>query len=295
MPIPNSQLQTWTNQGSTVNSSRTHTLIRNVLADYDWPEQMDYEDYLQGSYRNATNIRGESDVDIVIECTSVFYNNLTNDEKRLLNFSKSSHTIDRFRAEAVNALEDYFGKKYVDSSRPNAIKVSPDGSGSNRLYADVVICAQYRRYDSLKETARGITFWNQETGDQIINYPKLHFKYGATKNDACSGTYKQTVRMFKNARSYICGDDTKRLKRFASYFVECLIFNVPPQHFRGATWKEDFVSIVNYLNGVLPTDEATKFVTQSRRHWLFNKSQWNKEDAIEFVDALINLWNNWYV
>lgn len=294
MPIPNSQLEIWTNQGSTVNSSRTHTLIRSVLADHDWPEQMHYDDYLQGSYRNATNIRGESDVDIVIECTSVFYNNLTDEEKKQLNLSKGGQTLDSFRSEVIVALEDYFGKKYVDSSRPNAIKVVPDGPGSNRLYADVVICAQYRRYDSLKEIARGITFWNRDTKEQIINYPKLHFKNGAAKNEACSGTYKPTVRMFKNARSYICGNNTKRLKRFPSYFVECLIFNAPNENFEGATWKDDFVSIVNYLNSVLPTAEATKFVTSSRRHGLFNRSQWNTDDAIEFVDALIDLWNNYY-
>ena len=33
---------------------------------------MTYVSYLQGSYRNDTNIRGDSDVDLVLELNSVF-------------------------------------------------------------------------------------------------------------------------------------------------------------------------------------------------------------------------------
>ena len=64
MPIPESQLETWSHQGATVTSAATHRSIRAALDAHDWPDAMRLNPYLQGSYANATNIRGNSDVDL---------------------------------------------------------------------------------------------------------------------------------------------------------------------------------------------------------------------------------------
>lgn len=84
MSIPESQLITWTNQGSVTNSAITHNVLRNALARHNWSSVMRYTDYLQGSYANTTNIRGESDVDIVIECTSIYNDNLSESEQEII-------------------------------------------------------------------------------------------------------------------------------------------------------------------------------------------------------------------
>ena len=82
MTIPQSQLQTWANQGATDAAERTHHSLKRALEAYKkWPDGVTYETYLQGSYLNSTNIRGDSDVDLVAELTSVFYSNLTQAEK----------------------------------------------------------------------------------------------------------------------------------------------------------------------------------------------------------------------
>ena len=70
MPIPESQLSTWSHHGAQDSSKRTHEAIRSVLNAHAWPHGMTYNFYLQGSYRNDTNIRGDSDVDVVLELTS---------------------------------------------------------------------------------------------------------------------------------------------------------------------------------------------------------------------------------
>ena|SRR5207253_11202538 len=127
MSIPESQLKTWTGQGSVTNSASTHSVLRNALATHKWPSVMNYTDYLQGSYANTTNVRGDSDVDIVIECTSIFYNNLSEDEKKSLGLSPGKHSFNDFRNEVISALIAYYGSKYVDTSGANSVKVLPSG------------------------------------------------------------------------------------------------------------------------------------------------------------------------
>src|ERR1044071_1693675 len=108
MSIPESQLKTWAGQGSVTNSANTHNVLRSALAAYKWPTVMNYTDYLQGSYANTTNIRGDSDVDIVIECTSIFYNNLSADEKKSLGLNPGQHSFEDFRNEVISALVAYY-------------------------------------------------------------------------------------------------------------------------------------------------------------------------------------------
>jgi len=70
MTIPESQLGTWSHQGATTASRLTYTSLVNCLEQYDFPENIKYTHYLQGSYRNSTNIFGNSDVSVVIELES---------------------------------------------------------------------------------------------------------------------------------------------------------------------------------------------------------------------------------
>jgi tRNA nucleotidyltransferase (CCA-adding enzyme) len=72
MTISESQLETWARQGAVTTASNTHQSIRRALDAYDWPNGVRFESYLQGSYRNTTNIRGDSDVDLVVQLNSTF-------------------------------------------------------------------------------------------------------------------------------------------------------------------------------------------------------------------------------
>jgi predicted nucleotidyltransferase len=181
MPIPNSQLQTWSNQGATVTAQTTHTSIRNAISSYkNWPDDLNYEVYLQGSYANFTNIFGNSDVDLVVELTSVFYSNLTAAEKASLKFTTASYNWTIFRTYVLNALTQYYDSKLIDASGSKSIKVLPN---NGRLKSDVVVAVTYDYYEDLKVRSEGITFWNfpNET-TQFINYPKPHRDNGAQKN-----------------------------------------------------------------------------------------------------------------
>ncbi len=73
MGIPESQLETWSNRGATVISQNTHESIRTALDSSDLIKKCKYTVYLQGSYKNSTNIYADSDVDVVVQLTSLYY------------------------------------------------------------------------------------------------------------------------------------------------------------------------------------------------------------------------------
>jgi len=290
MTISESQLETWSNQGATATSQSTHLSVRNALEKHSFTQGVTYCDYLQGSYRNSTNIYGNSDVDLVVELTNVFYHNQLDDvQKSALKFSTATYTLDNFRSEVIDALRIYYGAQYVDTSGGKSIKVLPNG---NRLKSDVVAAATYRHYEGTRLRAEGITFWNTKTGQQIINYPKLHFDNGATKNTNVSQWYKPTLRIFKNARERIYRDTSGLAGKFPSYFVESLLYNVPNSNY-GRSYQSTFCNVINWLDDALKGD-TSKFVCQNEMYYLFglNVVQWNVNDAKIFVSELANLWNS---
>ena len=72
MAISESQLETWSHQGSIQQSSSTYQTVRTALLDAKANYAgKNFEVFLQGSYGNDTNIYAESDVDTVIRLDSI--------------------------------------------------------------------------------------------------------------------------------------------------------------------------------------------------------------------------------
>ncbi|MEM1404300.1 MAG: nucleotidyltransferase [Pseudomonadota bacterium] len=287
MPISETQLETWSHQGATTTSATTHKSVRTALEAHRWPAGMSYEAYLQGSYPNATNIRGNSDVDLVVQTNGIFYNNLSDNEKSALKLSDGKYSLADFRAEVIEALTDYYGSDLVDDTGDNCLKLLPKNS---RLPADVVPCAKYKRYKDLGVTGEGMTFWTQKSKTQVINYPKLHIKRGASKNANVSKWYKPSVRMFKNVRE---SAGKSASQNYPSYYLECLIYNASDDCF-GNSFSDTYVSVVNFLNDARASGDLSNFVTQSGMQWLFGPEpyQWNQADAGGLIDLFIDAWND---
>jgi len=76
-----------------------------------------------------------------------------------------------------------------------------------------------------------------------------------------------------------------------SYFVECLVYNVPDSAFSSSR-QGTFAGIVDYLNAKLPVAEA---MCQNGQVKLFGNTpeQWDVAKACTLLNALISLWNNW--
>jgi hypothetical protein len=182
MAIPESQLETWSKQGSVTQSSTTYQIISNALRDSKAVyADKKFEVFLQGSYGNDTNIYAESDVDTVIKLSSIFRGDVSGlpSEQQVAYrqaHGDASYTFAEFKQGVVTRLSNAFGADNVKSGN-KAIKIKANGS---RRSADVVTCFEYRRYTrfiSLNDHkyVSGIIFLSTSSGE-IINYPKLHGK-----------------------------------------------------------------------------------------------------------------------
>ncbi|MFN8475904.1 MAG: nucleotidyltransferase [Anaerolineae bacterium] len=298
MPIPEYQLSTWSNIGATASAEATHHSIRNALEQSAKLSRVTYEAYLQGSYRNSTNIRGDSDVDLVVQLNSSFQGNtsgLSPEENNLFNrtFSDATYGWSEFRADVLEALRSYYGSTQVEEGK-KTLKVK---AGSGRLPADVVVCMQYRKYKSFRglqsdNYVEGMTFYVPSENRWVINYPKVHYDNGAAKNQYARtrGQYKPVIRMFKNTRSYLIQREKIEKSLAPSYYIECLLYNVPDRMFE-ASFQNSYYNVVKWLQ----SNVTSAFVCQNEQLGLFGPEaeQWTMDDAYKLNTEYINLWNNW--
>lgn len=285
MSIPEKQLETWANQGAQTISQNTYNSIKTALANHTWPNGMNHEVYLQGSYPNATNIYGDSDVDIVVESSNVFYHDLPSDLQQSMGLFKSSYEWTDFRDEVKKALSNHYGTNKVSQAN-KCIKVK--GDGGNRLNADVVPCCTYKHYRGTTLAAVGITFWTQSR-QQVVNFPKLHLNNGQSKNFNCSYKYKPNIRVFKNARN-----KAQTNNPYPSYFLECLFYNVPSSNF-SHTHTATYLNCTNWLSEIAQKNQLDAFLCQNGVQLMFGSGlhQSNTTDARRLITDLITLWNQW--
>jgi len=288
MPIPESQLETWSHQGAVTTAKQTHESIRVALKAYDWPKEVRYEVYLQGSYKNDTNIRGDSDVDVVVQLNSTFFENLPVNLKRQFGFRDASYRWEEFRSDVLTALLNHYGPGRVREGRKSLKVQTP------YLPADVVVSVQYHKYPepprSKDNFVEGMAFWVRSEGRWVINYPKIHYENGVKKNEKTNKRYKPTVRMFKNARTYLVDRGVIPPDLAPSYFLECLLYNVPNDKF-GPNLQSTFREVIVWLQ---KTDFG-RFVCQNEQLLLFGSSpeQWSEDSADRFLEAMVTLWNDW--
>lgn len=301
MPIPESQLETWSHQGAVVSSAATYQSIQTALTASTSPVRgKNFEVYLQGSYKNDTNIRGDSDVDVVVQLNGTFGYDLSRLDSAQRDAFEQAYPINAtyrwadFRADVLEALRNYYGSAAIEEG-DKALKLSPT---SSRLGVDVIPALHFLRYTSfygpnIEGHIDGIKLWNPSQTQAIINFPKAHHANGVAKNSILQtkGWYKPTVRIFKNARTCLIERGMIADDLAPSYFVEGLLYNVPDAKF-GNSFEDTFVEAFNWLWSKAPVD---KLICQNAQLLLFGPAaeQWNINGAKQFLAALKQLWENW--
>lgn len=284
MAIPEQKLSSWSRSGAQQGSANTYDSIKLALDRHDWPQGMNHHVYLQGSYPNYTNIRDDSDVDVVVESRDVFHHNVPENLRTYYRLTTPApYTWQQFREEVKRALVNCYGPHGVKDGN-KCIKVA--GSG-NHLNADIVPCTEYRQYDNSGRYVTGITFWTR-SGVQIVNFPKSHWNNGAYKNDCCQKYYKPNVRVFKNARNHAENN-------LSSYFLECMVYNVPDSEF-SLSHADTFVHVVNFLLDAITNGSIRSLLCQNGHQTIFGTASHQIDDvqsAERFVNAMCDLWDNW--
>ena len=297
MPIPESQLETWSHQGSITQSSNTYNSIKNVLEAGTTPYAgKNFKVFLQGSYGNDTNIYAESDVDIVIRLEGCFQSDLsklTEEEKAAYKAAHhdATYTHVDFKRDVQSVLATQYGSAVKAGDKAIAI----DANGSRRK-ADVIAAIQFRRYFKFRSTSdssyvEGICFFNA-AGERIANYPKQHSANLTTKHQASSKWLKPMARVFKNMRSRMVDDGLIKAGIAPSYYIEGLVYNVPNDKL-ASNYQN---CVVNILNWYRQEADKTEMVCANEQYYLLRDGLhtcWPQANGDAFVDAAVKLWNDW--
>jgi len=297
MPIPESQLETWSHQGSITQSSNTYNAIKGVLEASITPyADKNFKVFLQGSYGNSTNIYAESDVDVVIRLDDCFQSDLselTEEEKAAYKsaYSDATYAYSNFKIDVFSVLESRYGAAVHAGDK--AIVV--DATGSRRK-SDVLVAIGFRRYFKFQssydsEYDEGICFWNGK-GERIANYPIQHSANMTTKHQNASNLLKPAARIFKNMRSRMIEDGLIQDGMAPSYYIEGFLYNVPNEKFTSS--YQDCVA--NSLNWYLQEASKPDLVCANEQHYLLRDGShtcWNQGDCDAFVEAAVELWNQW--
>lgn len=297
MPIPESQLDTWSHQGSITQSSNTYNSIKNVLEASTTPYNgKNFKVFLQGSYGNDTNIYAESDVDIVIRLDDCFLSDLDSlsEEEKAAHkraFNDAAYTHVDFKRDVLSVLMGQYGSVVKAGDKAIAI----DASGSRRK-SDVIVATQFRRYfkfrsSSNSEYTEGIYFFNA-AGVRIANYPKQHSANLTTKHQVSSKWLKPMIRVFKNMRSRMVDDGLIKADIAPSYYIECLLYNVPNEKLT-SSYQDCVVNTLNWYR-----QEVTKvdLVCANEQYYLLRDGShtcWPQANCDAFVEAAVKLWNEW--
>ncbi|MCY4558117.1 MAG: nucleotidyltransferase [Chloroflexi bacterium] len=297
MAIPEAQLDTWSHQGSVKQSSTTYATVRSALvAEGTAYSNKETKVFLQGSYGNATNIYAESDVDIVIvlrDCWRSDLTKLSESEKRAYGeaYPDATYTYADFKRDVTKVLTDRFGGDVRVGNKAIAIS-----AGGGRRNADVIATIQYRRYYRFngirdQQYDEGVCFYTGR-GEQIVNYPVQHSTNLTARHQVSSGRLKAMIRILKNARSRLVETGLIGKDVAPSYYIEGLLYNVPPQKFVNSR-GESFVNVLRWFQ-----EEADKsnLVCANEQYYLLRTNAltcWEPTNCEEFAAALIRLWNAW--
>jgi hypothetical protein len=299
--IPESQLTTWANVGAEQAAQTTYASVKAALgSDRSRVRNHSYDIYLQGSYRNTTNIYGDSDVDVVVESNESYsydLERLTGPQRAAVRATTTpaTYTFQQFRDDVEASLVAYYGADLV-KPRNKCIEVL---KRPGRLDADVVPCHGFRQYVKDATVAvpgfyEGISFRTRREDRLVVNYPKRHYEAGIKRNQAARQRYKPTVRILKNLRNYLSAEGLIAGDVTPSYFVECLIFNAPLDSFKDSH-SLTLLALLQWLQGLSTTGGLDKLVCGNEVVWLFGDSpeQWKVEEAKKFINAAISAWNSW--
>ncbi len=220
-------LQKWSLPPSETNEKckQTYSLIKTRIEQSLIDDQFDI--FLQWSYANATNIKEDSDVDIIICRKSSYRPNywLMNKTSNYLlkgNIDISYRSFYDFKTKVKNALVGEFWNSIIRKDKCLRLKIQ----NPNLVNADIVPTYELHKFINNTQYYPWIAFFSDEWR-YIENFPKLHQKHWDEKNQNTNGIYKSMVRLIKNCKAYYIDNYWDESKMVSSFMIESCLRNLP--------------------------------------------------------------------
>lgn len=271
--------------------NNTEKMIRAAISESADLSKRDIEVFAQGSYKNNTNVRQDSDVDICIRCNDVFFYDFPSDgsiTKADAGFSDGNYEYSRYKNEVEAALVAKFGRNMV--TRGN--KAFDIHATSYRVDADVVPTFEHRRYyrnnRGQMSYYRG-TELRPDQGGRIKNWPQQNYENGVEKNKATSGRYKLITRVLKRLRNEMDENNISQSKPIPSFLIECLVWNTPNYGFGHVEYSSDVRYVLaNTFNETLTYEKCKEWGEVNELKYLFVGQAWTWQQAHDFLGTAWN-------
>jgi hypothetical protein len=298
--ITEDQLNAWTSPAFGNEDERresTEKLISEAIKAHSFLSTLPLKVYAKGSYKNNTNVRRDSDVDVAVEYTDILmfdYQGGATQEQAWqargiepysgpLLATGGGFDIDRFKDSIGEALIGAFGQQAVTRSN----KVFTVRESSRSLAADVVPCTTHDQHYSAVRYHRGIQLLaDKEPRRSVVNYPQQHYDNGVAKNKATSKRFKSVVRILKNLENRMVDDGVSPV--VASYMIESLVWNAPDHLFLGPSTLGGRTRevLAHVWEDTEDSESEKRWVEVNDIKYLFHPTQrWTRQEARNFVHA----------
>ncbi len=257
--------------------------IRNAIEASEKLRVRDVSVFAHGSYRNNTNVRKDSDVDIGIFCTNTLLNKYPPGMNRDdFGLSPATYYYEQYKNEVEEALVDYFGRAAV--KRGN--KAFDVHETSYHVEADVAAFFEHRRYEKDGTYLEGVALLTDKEKKRVINWPEQHYRNGTIKNTKTGTRFKSIVRVLKSLSNEITTMGV-RAGDVPGFLIECLVWNAPNDDFQHSTYTADVREVLASLFNNTKTHEACKeWGEVSELIYLFHSGQkWTWQQAHSFTSA----------
>ncbi len=241
----------------------------------------------QGSYRNRTNVRQDSDVDVCVLCDDTFYYHLLPGVPGLdVQYPPATYKFGSYKNDVERALVNRFGRANV--RRGN--KAFDVNENTRRVDADAAPCFAYRLYVNGRQYHEGTALVADDTGRLITNFPQQQYDNGVAKNNATDRRFKRAVRIVKKLSHEMEDAGVASARTMASFLIESLIWNAPDHLFGRPSLRDMTQGVVAHLWEQTRTDATCGAWTEENGiKLLFHGSQsWTRAQANQF---LYDAWN----
>lgn len=285
MAVTEEQLERWARGPSQTETERCDTTVRRITEALRPHFGSRVSIFPQGSYRNRTNVRQDSDVDVVVRDDHTYFPDLgqMNADARFRydqNQGVPDHTFGEFKSKVHQVLRATFGSRVERKNK--CIFVPETATGVN---GDVVPCFVHKRFGPTGNViAEGIEF-EADDGRRFNSFPEQHYQNGTSKNDATRRMYKRLVRILKNVRGELVERGTLPTDAMPSFFTECLVYNgAPDTVFLAETYFRASKQVIDALWNATGSEASHKLTEVNRLKWLFIDGR-TPEQARAFLQA----------
>lgn len=217
--ISEDQLKRWATAPSETEETKCQNAVKKIKEVIENKFNSQISLFLQGSYKNRTNVRKDSDVDVVVRHENIFFpdiSGLSESDKAIYNSIRvrSDYTFKQFKDDVQLTLENSFGKTEIQR-KDKCIRINQN---TYRVNADVVPCYKYKKFITpYRASIEGIQLFTDK-GIKVVSFPERHFDNGQNKNVQTRRMFKSAVRILKIIKNELIDQGEINKELISSFF-----------------------------------------------------------------------------